>query len=89
MKPMELLAEIRREGRPAENKSAYLERGRAVQLTKQFTCRLCAAAVSLLLGRVGRWSGKEIARSALSLARSAHAERDNKSCVFVCATGAH
>ncbi|GBP62719.1 hypothetical protein EVAR_56237_1 [Eumeta japonica] len=30
--------------------------------------RLCAAAVSLLLGRIGQWSGKEIARSALSLA---------------------
>ncbi|GBP58610.1 hypothetical protein EVAR_38849_1 [Eumeta japonica] len=42
-----------------------------------FTCRLSAAAVSLLLGRIGRWSGREIARSALSLARSAQAERDN------------
>ncbi|GBP13446.1 hypothetical protein EVAR_4201_1 [Eumeta japonica] len=38
--------------------------------------RLCAAAVSLLLGRIGRRSGREIARSALSLARSAQAERD-------------
>ncbi|GBP45015.1 hypothetical protein EVAR_33444_1 [Eumeta japonica] len=45
--------------------------------------RLCAAAVSLLLGHIGRWSGREIARSALSLARSAQAERDNKSCIFV------
>ncbi|GBP36935.1 hypothetical protein EVAR_23238_1 [Eumeta japonica] len=40
---------------------------------------LCAAAVSLLLGRIGRWTVREIARSALSLARSAQAERDNKS----------
>ncbi|GBP35756.1 hypothetical protein EVAR_82691_1 [Eumeta japonica] len=40
--------------------------------------RLCAAAVSLLLGRIGRCSGREIARSALSLARSAQAERDNE-----------
>ncbi|GBP26264.1 hypothetical protein EVAR_16118_1 [Eumeta japonica] len=62
-------------------------------LTKQFTCRLCAAAVSLLLGPIGRWSGREIdasqaerlarsclsvACSALSLARSAQMERDNK-----------
>ncbi|GBP67423.1 Vacuolar protein sorting-associated protein 35 [Eumeta japonica] len=52
------------------------------QLTKQFTCRLCATAVFLLLGRIGRWSGREIARSALSLARSAQAERDNESCFF-------
>ncbi|GBP59203.1 Atrial natriuretic peptide-converting enzyme [Eumeta japonica] len=48
----------------------------------QFTCRLCAAAVSLLLGRIGRWSGREIARSMLSLARSAQSERDNESCFF-------
>ncbi|GBP60841.1 hypothetical protein EVAR_35389_1 [Eumeta japonica] len=46
-------------------------------LTKQFTCKLFAAAISLLLGRIGRLSGSEIARSALSLARSAQAERDN------------
>ncbi|GBP63704.1 hypothetical protein EVAR_87681_1 [Eumeta japonica] len=57
---------------------------------------LCAAAVSLLLGRIGPWSGREIdasqaarlgrpclsiACSALSLARSAQAERDNESCM--------
>ncbi|GBP19388.1 hypothetical protein EVAR_12430_1 [Eumeta japonica] len=54
---------------------------------RQFTCRLCEAADSLLLGRIGRWSGKEIARSALSLARSAQAERDNESCFFVPAAG--
>ncbi|GBP41322.1 hypothetical protein EVAR_25160_1 [Eumeta japonica] len=41
--------------------------------------KLCAAAVSLLLEHIGRWSGGEIARSALSLARSAQAERDNES----------
>ncbi|GBP45959.1 hypothetical protein EVAR_41261_1 [Eumeta japonica] len=52
------------------------------KLTNQFTCRLCAAAVSLILGRFGRWSGREIARTALSLARSAQAERDNESCFF-------
>ncbi|GBP70910.1 hypothetical protein EVAR_48875_1 [Eumeta japonica] len=45
-------------------------------------CRLCAAAVSLVLGRIDRWSGREIARSTLSLACSAQAERDNKSCFF-------
>ncbi|GBP27009.1 hypothetical protein EVAR_11242_1 [Eumeta japonica] len=55
-------------------------------LTKQFTCRLCAAAVSLVLGRIGQWSGREIARSALSLARSAQAERDNESCFFILIT---
>ncbi|GBP13441.1 hypothetical protein EVAR_4196_1 [Eumeta japonica] len=44
---------------------------------------LCAAAESLPLGRIGRWSGREIARSALSLARSAQVERDNESCFFV------
>ncbi|GBP35006.1 hypothetical protein EVAR_28471_1 [Eumeta japonica] len=60
---------------------------RSNALTKQFTCRLCAAAVSLLLGRIGRWSGREIARSALSLACSAQAERDNESCFFVRAAG--
>ncbi|GBP21279.1 hypothetical protein EVAR_11674_1 [Eumeta japonica] len=51
------------------------------------TCRLCAVAISLLLGRIGRWSGREIARSALSLARSAQAERDNESC-FSCVQAA-
>ncbi|GBP19428.1 hypothetical protein EVAR_15776_1 [Eumeta japonica] len=57
--------------------------GRSRELTKQFTCRLCAAAVSLLLGRIGRWSGREIARSALSLARLAQTECDIESCLFV------
>ncbi|GBP42584.1 TNF receptor-associated factor 5 [Eumeta japonica] len=56
--------------------------GYTLKLTKQFTCRLCAAAVSLLLGRIGRWSGREIACPALSLARSAQAERDNESYFF-------
>ncbi|GBP45184.1 hypothetical protein EVAR_25889_1 [Eumeta japonica] len=51
--------------------------------------RLCAPAVSLLLGRIDRWSGREIARSVLSLARSAQAERDNESCFFVRAAGVH
>ncbi|GBP10104.1 hypothetical protein EVAR_77527_1 [Eumeta japonica] len=50
---------------------------------------LCAVAVSLLLGRIGRRSGREIARSALSLARSAQAERDNESCFVVLAAGVH
>ncbi|GBP37741.1 hypothetical protein EVAR_29942_1 [Eumeta japonica] len=59
------------------------------RLTKQFTCRLCAAAVSFLLGRIGRCSGREIARFALSLARSAQAERDNESCFFMRAAGVH
>ncbi|GBP11276.1 hypothetical protein EVAR_92818_1 [Eumeta japonica] len=45
--------------------------------------------LSLLLGRIGRWSAREIARSALSLARSAQAERDNESCFFVHAAGVH
>ncbi|GBP41358.1 hypothetical protein EVAR_84701_1 [Eumeta japonica] len=60
---------------------------------------LCAAAVSLLLGRIGRWSGRDIdalqgerlgrsclsvARFPLSLARSAQAECDNESCFFAC-----
>ncbi|GBP56788.1 hypothetical protein EVAR_91440_1 [Eumeta japonica] len=44
---------------------------------------LCTAAVSLLLGRICRWSGREIARSAISLARSAQAERDNESCFIM------
>ncbi|GBP44790.1 hypothetical protein EVAR_86605_1 [Eumeta japonica] len=60
------------------------------QFTNIWTCpRLCAAAVSLLLGRIGRWSGREIACSALSLARSAQAERDNESCFFVRAASVH
>ncbi|GBP69219.1 hypothetical protein EVAR_96733_1 [Eumeta japonica] len=50
---------------------------------------LCAAAVFFLLGRIERWSGREVARSALSLARSAQAERDNESCLFVRAAGLH
>ncbi|GBP40679.1 hypothetical protein EVAR_36415_1 [Eumeta japonica] len=54
--------------------------GHTVQVPRS---RLCAAAVSLLLARIGRWSGREIARSVLSLARSAQAERDNESCFFV------
>ncbi|GBP11263.1 hypothetical protein EVAR_92808_1 [Eumeta japonica] len=45
--------------------------------------------LSLLLGRIGRWSGKEIAHPALSLARSAQAERDNESCFFVRAADVH
>ncbi|GBP47486.1 hypothetical protein EVAR_86405_1 [Eumeta japonica] len=49
-----------------------------VVLTKQLTCRLCAAAVFLLLGRIGGWSRREIARFALSLARSAKAQRYNE-----------
>ncbi|GBP81841.1 hypothetical protein EVAR_59736_1 [Eumeta japonica] len=49
----------------------------------------CAAAVSLRLGRIGRWSGREIARSTLSLARSAQAQRDNESYFFVRAAGVH
>ncbi|GBP15942.1 hypothetical protein EVAR_12526_1 [Eumeta japonica] len=72
------------------------------QLIQQFTCRSCAAAVSLLLGRIGRWSGREtdasqaerlspsclsIACSALSIAYSAQAERDNGSCFFVRVAG--
>ncbi|GBP24931.1 hypothetical protein EVAR_12598_1 [Eumeta japonica] len=62
--------------------NSHLTRFR-LKLTKQFTCGLCAAAVSLLLGLIGRWSGREFARSALSLARSAQAERDNESCFFL------
>ncbi|GBP71444.1 hypothetical protein EVAR_46249_1 [Eumeta japonica] len=42
-----------------------------LSLTKQFTCSLREAAVSILLGSISRWSGREIARCALSLARSA------------------
>ncbi|GBP14283.1 hypothetical protein EVAR_7702_1 [Eumeta japonica] len=49
----------------------------------------CTGAVSLLPKRIGRWSGREIARSALSLARSAQAERDNELCFFVRAAGVH
>ncbi|GBP18344.1 Aldo-keto reductase AKR2E4 [Eumeta japonica] len=45
--------------------------------------KVVSGAVSLLLGRTGRPSGKEIARSALSLARSAQAERHNESYFFV------
>ncbi|GBP80671.1 hypothetical protein EVAR_49836_1 [Eumeta japonica] len=44
--------------------------------------QLCAASVSLVLGRIDRWSGREIACSALSLTHSAQAERDNESCFF-------
>ncbi|GBP70844.1 hypothetical protein EVAR_53508_1 [Eumeta japonica] len=43
---------------------------------------VCGRCLSLL-GRIGRWSGREIARSALALARSAQAERDNES-RFLC-----
>ncbi|GBP76178.1 hypothetical protein EVAR_49975_1 [Eumeta japonica] len=58
--------------------------GEKKNIVTVFEHRLCAAAVSLLLlGRIGRWSGREIARSALSLERSAQAERDNESC-FLC-----
>ncbi|GBP08184.1 hypothetical protein EVAR_2963_1 [Eumeta japonica] len=74
------------------------------QLTKQLKFRLCAAAISFLLGRIGRWSGREIdasqaerlgqsclfiACSMLSLAHSAKAERDNESCFFVRAASVH
>ncbi|GBP89905.1 hypothetical protein EVAR_66180_1 [Eumeta japonica] len=36
-----------------------------------------------------RWSGREIARSALSIARSTQAEHDNESCFFMRAAGVH
>ncbi|GBP45732.1 Tudor domain-containing protein 7A [Eumeta japonica] len=48
----------------------------------QFTCRLCAVVVPLLLGHIGRWNEREIARSPFSLALSAQVERDNESCFF-------
>ncbi|GBP92574.1 hypothetical protein EVAR_70948_1 [Eumeta japonica] len=70
-------------------KNKYWKTDYTIVLIKQFTCKLCAAAVSLLLGHISRWSRREIARSALSLARSAQAERDNKSCFFVRAAGVH
>ncbi|GBP76009.1 hypothetical protein EVAR_51873_1 [Eumeta japonica] len=38
---------------------------------------VCGRCLSLL-GRIGRWSGREITRYALSLARSAQGERDSK-----------
>ncbi|GBP41523.1 hypothetical protein EVAR_20328_1 [Eumeta japonica] len=41
------------------------------------------------VGCIGRSSGREIVRSALSLARSAQAERDNESYFFVRAAGVH
>ncbi|GBP78457.1 hypothetical protein EVAR_52262_1 [Eumeta japonica] len=44
----------------------------------QYLYRLCAAAVSFLLGRIGRWSGREVVRSAFSFVRSAQAERDKE-----------
>ncbi|GBP24801.1 hypothetical protein EVAR_14134_1 [Eumeta japonica] len=49
----------------------------------------CVRPLSLFYSDIGRWSGREIARSALSLARSAQAERDNESCFFVRAAGVH
>ncbi|GBP85176.1 Protein disconnected [Eumeta japonica] len=51
--------------------------------------RLCAAVVSLLLRGIGRWSGREIARSALSLEHSAQTERDNESCFYLRVAGVH
>ncbi|GBP68287.1 hypothetical protein EVAR_57613_1 [Eumeta japonica] len=45
--------------------------------------------LSLFYSDIGRRSGREIARSALSLARSAQAERDNESCFFVRAASVH
>ncbi|GBP15346.1 hypothetical protein EVAR_80525_1 [Eumeta japonica] len=64
----------------------------------------CVRPLSLLLGRIGRWSGintnasqaerldrscLSIAGSALSLTRAAQAERENESCFFVHAAGVH
>ncbi|GBP25883.1 hypothetical protein EVAR_81765_1 [Eumeta japonica] len=49
----------------------------------------CVRPLSLFYSDIGRWSGKEIARSTLSLARSAQAERDNESCFFVRAASVH
>ncbi|GBP88262.1 hypothetical protein EVAR_63910_1 [Eumeta japonica] len=42
--------------------------------------RLREAAISHLLERIGHWSGREIARSVLSLTRSAQAEHDSLKC---------
>ncbi|GBP53369.1 hypothetical protein EVAR_41206_1 [Eumeta japonica] len=50
---------------------------------------MCGRCLFLLLGHTGRWNGREIGRSALSLACSAQAERDNESCFFVRAAGVH
>ncbi|GBP20390.1 hypothetical protein EVAR_14639_1 [Eumeta japonica] len=71
---------------PIKDATTFLEKPKCViqtsELTKQFTCRLCAAAVSLLLGRIGRCSGRKIARSVFSFGRSPQAERDNESWFF-------
>ncbi|GBP08052.1 hypothetical protein EVAR_2866_1 [Eumeta japonica] len=64
----------RLKGLPARPPGALNKRRRVNKLS-DFVVRLCAAAVSLLLGRIGRWSGREIARSALSLAPSAQTLR--------------
>ncbi|GBP48316.1 hypothetical protein EVAR_34809_1 [Eumeta japonica] len=45
------------------------------------TC--CVRPLTLFYSDIGRWSGREIARSALSLARSVQAERDNESWFFL------
>ncbi|GBP52330.1 hypothetical protein EVAR_38476_1 [Eumeta japonica] len=71
------------------NYSTLWGKSRTDEEAVDFTCRLCAAAVSFLLGRIGQWSRREIACSALSLARSAQAERDNESCFFMRAAGVH
>ncbi|GBP63593.1 Cilia- and flagella-associated protein 251 [Eumeta japonica] len=51
------------------------------ELTKQFTCRLCAAA-GLFYSYAPADGVEEIARSALSFSRSAQAKRDYESCFF-------
>ncbi|GBP82601.1 hypothetical protein EVAR_61462_1 [Eumeta japonica] len=42
-----------------DNKCKLLEELSVHELTKQFPCRLYAGAISLLLGGIGRWSGRE------------------------------
>ncbi|GBP59128.1 hypothetical protein EVAR_44368_1 [Eumeta japonica] len=58
-----------------------------IKLTKQFTCSV--RPLSLFYSDASADEVEEIARSALSLARSAQAERDNESCFFVRAAGVH
>ncbi|GBP11475.1 hypothetical protein EVAR_92967_1 [Eumeta japonica] len=52
------------------------------------SCVVCGRCLSSTR-RISRWSGREIARSAVSLVRSAQPERDNESYFFARAAGVH
>ncbi|GBP63376.1 3-ketoacyl-CoA thiolase, mitochondrial [Eumeta japonica] len=80
LQPADMFAAVATDVLKAANVAPEIVDTVNVGIVNAVVCGLC---LSLLLGHISRWSRREIARSALSLARSAQAERDNESCYFM------